>query len=354
MKTRKLMAAALGLVLAGSLAACGGSSSPASTTAAPTTAAPAATEAAAPAGADTSSAETGITPRTYEVASGSSTGAYYLQITPIAALWENLDFVKSCSVQATTGALENTVLVSTGQADAGLTDAFAYFAAQEGTDPYSEPYTGYSAIAAGAPSICHIIVRADSDIHSIADLKGHSIAVGASGSGAEFEERFMLEALGITYDDLSQVDMVGIGPGLTNFQDGKDDAVILLSGAGNSNVMEAMTNVDIRLLSFTDEELKTVLDACPFFVADTIPAGSYDGLEEDIQSCSVACVLIASDNLSEEEVYNMTDMIYKNIDSLKTANVNFEKWTFGPGCAGNVPLHKGAEKYYSDNNITVD
>lgn len=293
-----------------------------------------------------------LTPRVYQVASGSSTGAYYLQITPIAALWEQLDFVQSCSVQATTGALENTVLVSTGAADAGLVDSFAFIAAQDGTDPYTEPYGGYSAVAAGAPSLCTIIVRADSDIYSISDLAGHSIAVGLAGSGAEYEERFMLEALGMTYDDFSQVDMVGIGPGLTNFQDGKVDAVILLGGAGNSSVMEAMTNVDVRFLGFSDAELETVLETCPYYEADVIPAGSYEGLTEDIQTVSIACLLVVSDNLPEEAVYQMTEKIYTNIEDLKSSNVNFEEWTFGEGCTGDIPLHPGALKYYNENNIT--
>lgn len=289
--------------------------------------------------------------RILPIASGSSSGAYYLQITPIAALWEQLDFIASCSVQATTGAMENNVLLCTGQAEAGLIDAFSYFAAADGTEPYTERYTGISAIAAGAPSMMTIAVRADSDILSVSDLAGHAISVGAAGSGAEFETRFILEALGLEYADFSRVDMVGIGPGFTAFQDGKVDAVISLMGAGNSSLMEAMTNVDIRLLPLSQEEVGAVTEQCRFAVEDVIPGGSYSGLEQDILTVSVPCMLAVRDDTPEEEVYAMTQVIYENLDGLKNSNANFSQWSFGPGCAGNVPLHPGAEQYYLEHGI---
>lgn len=289
--------------------------------------------------------------RILPIASGSSSGAYYLQITPIAALWEQLDFISSCSVQATTGAMENDVLICTGQADAGLIDSFAYFAAADGTEPYTEQYTGISAIAAGAPSMMTIAVRADSGIESVADLAGHSIAVGAAGSGAEFETRFILESLGLAYSDFSRVDMVGIGPGFTSFQDGKVDAVISLMGAGNSSLMEAMTNVDIKLLALSEAEVQQVMEECEFAVEAVIPGGSYSGIDQDILTVSVPCMLAVRSDMAEDEVYQMTQAIYENLDSLKATNSNFNQWTFGPDCTGNVPLHPGAEQYYLDHGI---
>lgn len=292
-----------------------------------------------------------MAPRTYQVASGSSSGAYYLQITPIAALWENLDFITSCRVQASSGALENTVVISKGMADAGLIDAFAYFAAVDGTEPYKNSYGGFSAIAAGAPSIATIVVKENSDIHTLADLKGHSIAVGLAGSGAEFEERFILEALGMTYSDFTQVEQIGIGPGFTAFQDGKVDAVIALMGAGNSNLVETMTNVDVRIIPFSDEEKKTVMEKCAFLVDDMIPGGSYAGIDEDINSVSIPAILVVSDSLPDEAVYQMTETVYDNIETLKATNKNFNNWSFGPHCAGNVPLHPGAVKFYEDRGI---
>lgn len=292
-----------------------------------------------------------MAPRTYQVASGSSSGAYYLQITPIAALWENLDFITACRVQSSSGALENTVVISKRMADAGLIDAFAYFAAVNGTEPYTEPYGGFSALAAGAPSIATIVVKADSDIQSLQDLRGHSIAVGLAGSGAEFEERFILESMGMTYDDFTLVEQIGIGPGFTAFQDGKVDAVFALMGAGNSNLVEAMTNVDVRILPFTEEDKKTVMETCAFAVEDVIPGGSYMGIDEDIPAVSVPAVLVVSDDLPEEAVYQMTETVYNNIEDLKATNTNFKNWSFGESCAANIPLHPGALKFYQEHCI---
>lgn len=289
--------------------------------------------------------------RRVPIASGSSSGAFYLQITPIAALWEQLDFVDSCSVQATTGALENQVLISTDDADAGLIDTFAYYAGMEGSEPYTEDYPGVLAIATGTPSLMTIVVRADSDIYSISDLAGHAISVGTPGSGAEFETRFLLEALGLSYDDFSRVDMVGIGPGFTAFQDGKTDAVIAYMGAGNSSLMEAMTNVDVRILSFTEEEMDIVLENCNYVVEDIIPGGSYDGFEEDIPTVSVPCMLAVRDDLPEDEVYEMTKIICENVDTLVTANGNFRLWSFGLSCSDIMPLHPGAERYYTETGM---
>lgn len=196
-----------------------------------------------------------------------------------------------------------------------------------------------------------IVVRADSEIQSIQDLKGHAIALGLAGSGAEFEERFLLEALGITYDDFTQVSQIGIGPGFTDFQDGKVDAVFAMMGPGNSNLMEAMTNVDVRILPLSADDIQTITQNCQWAAEDVIPGGSYMGIDEDIPTISVPTLLMVSDQVPEEAVYQMTEMVYDNIDSLIASNKNFGQWTFGISCGGNIPLHPGAEAFYEDRGL---
>ena len=45
---------------------------------------------------------------------------------------------------------------------------------------------------------------ASSNIKSVADLKGKRIAVGSAGSGVEANARQILQAYGITYNDIDE------------------------------------------------------------------------------------------------------------------------------------------------------
>lgn len=280
------------------------------------------------------------------IAGGAPSGGYYLQSTPIALLWEKLDSVSICKVEATIGAYENLNLLSRGEADAGLADMYAAYCASDGVDPFTSPLSGFSVLAYAAPLTIHFIVRASSDIYSVSDLKGHSLATGTPGSATEAEVRTLLELLDISYKDLSRVDRIGVGASLTELQDGKVDAVAALLMSPSSSITETMLSTDIRLLSFTADELVALAGSASWLQPTVIPAGTYKGLDEDVNALCVPCALWVRSELPYDLVYDMTRTLYENIDQLKEINVSYNGWTLLPQDGSDKWLHAAARDFY--------
>lgn len=287
----------------------------------------------------------------YVFAGSTSTGSFYMQSTPIAALWEKLDCVGSFTVEATTGSIENYMLVSEGKAHVGIADAFSYWAAKNGVEPFDKVTGGCLAICSAAPSPCHFIVRADSDITCISDMKGHSMGTGTVGSGTEFEVRLLLECLGISYSDLSRVDYIGVGESLSQLKDGKIDIAVALAADPNSSLTDAALGMDIRILEFSEPEVEKLTSECSWLAEDVIPAGLYKGVDEDVRCVAAPEVLFINENVPEDTVYEMTKLLYESMDSLRASNTAYNAWSFDASIEQSVPLHPGAQRFYQEAGI---
>lgn len=137
----------------------------------------------------------------YIMGTGGTSGTYY----PLGgALCQVLNRALGTNItaNATGGALENVRLISNGEIDFALaqTDNISY--AMSGTVQFDKVTDGFGAICSIYPEILHLVVRADSDINSISDLKGKRVSVGDVGSGTESNMPIILGEYGMTYDDI--------------------------------------------------------------------------------------------------------------------------------------------------------
>ena len=74
------------------------------------------------------------------------------------------------------------------------------------------------------------IVTCDPDIKSVADLKGKTVSIGASGSGVYYNALDILAAYGLTEDDIT-AQYQDFGNSADSLQDGKIDAAFVVAGA---------------------------------------------------------------------------------------------------------------------------
>ena len=287
-------------------------------------------------------------PAVLRIAGGATSGGYYLQSTPVASIWETVDQVAITKVESTIGAYENLYLLDSGEADAGLADLYASYCAQNGLAPFQTKMDGFKILAYSSPVTVHLIVREQSDIYSVSDLKGHSLATGTPGSATEAEIKAILAALGVGYSDLTRVDCVGVGASLTELQDGKVDAVAAMLMYPNSSVVETMLNTDIRLISISEEELSTLLATTPWVEQVVIPGNTYQGISEPVTTVSVPCALWVRDELTEELVYELTKALYENISQLAETNIAFNDWALTPSDLEDPLLHEGAKRFYQE------
>ena len=194
------------------------------------------------------------------------------------------------------------------------------------------------------------IVTCDPNIKSVADLAGKNVSIGASGSGVYYNALDVLGAYGLTEEDINPT-FQDFGNSVDALQDGKIDAAFVVAGAPTVAVTSLATAKDVYLVSLDDEHIAALKEECPYYEAYVIPEGTYEGVAET-KTVAVGAVVIARDDVSEDDVYNFVSAIFENTDALahdKAGELNLE---FATSVTA-VPYHPGAAKYFAEKGFEV-
>ena len=197
------------------------------------------------------------------------------------------------------------------------------------------------------------LVTSDPAIKSVADLRGKQVAIGAAGSGVYFNAIDILNAAGLTENDIIP-QYQSFADSADNLTDKKIDAAFVVAGAPTPAIQELYTNGKAHLINISGEVADTLLQASPFYSVYKIPAGTYNGQTEEITTVTVKATLIVSATASEEDVYNITKAIFDNAAAITAAHAKGAELSLENATDGiTVPFHKGAAKYFAEKGITV-
>lgn len=195
-----------------------------------------------------------------------------------------------------------------------------------------------------------LVVPADSDIESWADLEGRRVGVGAVGSVGELTNRLILETINVGYDVIDEY-QIGHSEMTEGFKNGTLDAIIKTTGMPTSGVVELNTTRDIRIIPLTEEQIAAVSAESDLLTGGVVPGGTYDGIPEDTPIIVGFTINIVNKNLDEQVVYDMTRAIWENLDELSTVHPSQKSLTpdwIEPALLPIAPLHPGAERYYRE------
>lgn len=287
------------------------------------------------------------------VATGGSSGVYYqIGATLADVLADEMD--SDSSVQSTGASAENINLLTDNNAEIAFTMGDATVQAVEGTGPFEDDARdGLMAIMTMYPNTVQLIARADAGIESVEDLAGANVAVGDVGSGVELNAQMVLGAYDMSYDDLN-ADYLPYGEATDQMANGHIDALFATSGLPNPSLVELGTNTDFVTVPIDGDGRETLLNEYEFFQDATIPADTYEE-EEDTETVAVVNHLMANDELSEDAVYDITSVIFDNLDRIHSSHTEAENITAETATEGLVvPLHPGAQRYYEENDLPTE
>ncbi len=195
----------------------------------------------------------------------------------------------------------------------------------------------------------HIIVNADSDIYSIADLKGKNCTTFAKGNTAEVIFRDLLSVYDMTYDDLGSITFSNLNDMGEQFKDGLTDCLCFASALPVSVVLDIASNRDIRLISIPDDKLAEMQKISPAYMRQIIPAGTYIGVDEDCYTMGNAQHMIVNKNLDEQFVYEMTKAIVEELPAIGQGHIVYANLTPEEMAKDlGIPMHEGAARYYRE------
>ncbi len=196
------------------------------------------------------------------------------------------------------------------------------------------------------------IVTLNPNIKTVADLRGKTVSIGSAGSGVYYNAIDVLGAYGMTEKDITPT-YQSFGDSVDSLQDGKIDAAFVVAGAPTVAVSTLASSRSVYLVSIDDEHIDALIASSPYYSKYIIDADVY-GTAEDCQTVAIAAVVIARNDVPEDDAYNVISTILNDRESIAQSHDKGNELDLGfASSITNVPYHPGAAKYYAEQGITV-
>jgi len=282
------------------------------------------------------------------IVSAASGGAWYAIGGALAELFKN-EIPGAVTECGPGGGISNIFTVSAGDAQLGFGFPNDVVDAEAGRGSFEgSAIDNIRGVTAIYPGILHIAVAAGSNINSVDDLRGKVLCTQTKGNSAEQAMAIVLEAYGMTYDDMSAVNYVGFTDAVDLVKDGHADAIAYMSTYPYAALQDLAESKGVKLISIDEEHIAKIRGINAAYDATIIPGGSYKGTDEDVTCINAKTILFTSAEVSEDVVYAMTKALYENYDFLCTVNSSMSNMTPDYGSNTGITLHPGAEKYYKE------
>ncbi|HAQ99563.1 MAG TPA: hypothetical protein DCR61_09435 [Verrucomicrobiales bacterium] len=215
-------------------------------------------------------------------------GGFYHQVgTELKHAWEKQTH-QQLELLTSSGSQENFTALKESKADFALIQGGVV------------DLDGLNIIAPLSTDLIHVIVRKESSIRAISDLKGKSILIGMSGSGMAASALKMLHFHGL--DEVNTNLKNAYFTGLDGNQN--MDAAIVTAGILNSDLVELLESGNYRIIPI--EYAQAFCEKNAFFSPTVIHKGLYrmgdSLLSHDIPTVATTALLVGREELSHEVV----------------------------------------------------
>jgi TRAP transporter TAXI family solute receptor len=272
------------------------------------------------------------------IATGAVDGVYYRYARSLAyRIGRRLRGVRP-SVDSTTGSVDNLNRLTSGRDRLGFAAADAVGAAAT-TLPLRSLARLYD-------DYIHLVVASSGPIRSVADLRGRTISVGATGSGVELVAGRVLDAAGLTSGRRPAQVRMGLEESAAALRAGRIDAFFWSGGLPTAGIARLARQVPVRLIALGDLATPIRERYGPYYRAAAIPEGTYDGVGATL-TLALANFLLATASLDDGLVYRVTEILMRDRDSVAAEVPSAELLDVRDAIqTGSIPLHPGALRYY--------
>ena len=256
--------------------------------------------------------------------------------------------------QVTTGgSTENAKRIIKGELDMGIVYGAHVYMAQKPEGPFAGGAKGtmMRGVAKAYKGPTYFVTLPDSGITKLGDLAGKTVALGPPGSGTVFNCSNILRAVGM---------LDKVKPRMMTFADAgralgnKQIDALCQSSAPAAAVKEIAETRGAVVLPYTGAEMAQITKTYPFYVKNTMPAGTYKGVPAvDLPFLTVYWV--AHERVPAKAIEDILTLVYqpeikKQLAAGHKAWAQMEPDTKNFLALG-VPMHPGAEAYYKSKGL---
>jgi TRAP transporter TAXI family solute receptor len=287
------------------------------------------------------------------IGTGGTGGVYYpLGGGFAAALSKHVPGMQA-TAEVTGGSVSNLQLIGTGKPYIGLSMVDAAKDAMNAEGKFKEKINLRTLLVL-YPNRMHVVTTTSTGIKSLKDLKGKRMSVGSIGSATEVMTSRLLEAAGVEV----KRERLSVAESVNALKDGKIDAFSWVGGLPTAGVTDLASTpgITIQMIDHSEAIPAMVKKYGNLYYADIIPKDTYKGMAADNKIASIANVLVASADMSDDTAYKIVKTILEKRDELKLVHKAAGEIVAAnqKNAATPVAFHPGALKYFKEKGIKVD
>lgn len=243
--------------------------------------------------------------------------------------------------------------VDDGKAAFTLINVFDTHNAYTGQKPdYKKAHRNLRLVSVGYENTGAAIVRIDSGIKSVADLKGKRAAGVYSAHKTCFAvAAAVLANAGLSWKDVRVIPVPSVVPGVTALGEGRVD--VTPCGALNMGaIREVNVKTPLRFLSINPDK-EAVERARAHFIgmrAKAVKKGEAEGIIEDQHIFIYDFYLLTHAAMNEETVYTLVKAIWDNLPEIQKTHGALRSWHRETMASADVtaPYHPGAVRFFKE------
>jgi uncharacterized protein len=239
-------------------------------------------------------------------------GGFPIYGDAVAATLNEVDPTLGVVTRNTKGSTENVPLLEAGELDLALVQGEVAYEALQGIGRPPAALTIFAAMYS-TPGL--FVVRGDSPVHAIAELRGRPVVFGARGSGLVILARYVLDGLGLDQArDFEPIYLDRAADGPAMVLDGR--AAALWGGGIGWPGFTAVTRAGGRLLAPDASDIRRIQSRHAFLKTLPVPAGSYPGQREALVSVGSWSFVMARPTLGEDVAYRLARALHAGVTAL--------------------------------------
>ncbi|KIL35475.1 hypothetical protein SD71_13200 [Cohnella kolymensis] len=285
-------------------------------------------------------------------AAGSQSGDWYpLAVGITEMMKKNMNNLDQVSIEQG-GGVANVMSVNKKQTEIGFSHGMSIIDGIKGNPPFKEKNENLTYVVSLDPYYMQIAVLKGSGINKIEDLKGKRINVGPKSATTEVAARMVLEAYGMSFEDMKSVEHLSHGDSVEQMKDKRLDALFWVMGAPFGAMTDLTETKDIEFLPIPEDKIQLLSDKNPAILKGTIKAGTYRGQDTDVTTLKTPLAVVANKDAPDDLVYEATKTIFNGLSELgkispALKNVKPEDLPIDIG----LSMHPGAKKFWEEQGL---
>ena len=246
----------------------------------------------------------------------------------------------------TSGSVDNLTRLADNETDLAFISADTAFLVP-GLERVAHAPGRIRAMARVYDEYVQVVVRANSPIKTLADLRGKRVSTGSVGSSVEITAGRLLAAAGMNNPKKDIIQRrLSVAESAWGLETGALDAFFWVGGLPTGAVAALADVEPIRLLPL-DRYVDTLhRQYGSFYQPATVPAGTYQGVP-DTRTTAVPSYLLVSSALSSDLVYRLTATLFGRQTEISARVPSGRVLDIRSAIStSSIPLHPGAVRYY--------